>query len=50
MQRSVLHTRYERRSKPRDVPDRYLCIECQFEGVRPDAGNSVRIGPGAADR
>jgi hypothetical protein len=44
-QSSILVTRYERRSKPRDVPDYYVCSQCFHAKVAADAGNSVRVGP-----
>jgi hypothetical protein len=41
----VLHTRYDPKSRPRDVPDRDVCLVCSREGLPVNEGNSVRIGP-----
>ena len=41
----VVYTRYEPTSRPRDVPDRYVCLVCAHEGLPLDEGNSLRIGP-----
>lgn len=45
----VLYTRYDPKSRPRDVPDRDVCMVCAREGRAFDEGNSVRIAPDAPD-
>ena len=46
-QDSALVTRYDRKAKPRDVPDRYMCIRCVLEKRPADDMNSLKIGPSA---
>ncbi|MCU1589677.1 MAG: hypothetical protein JWP11_933 [Frankiales bacterium] len=41
----VLYTRYDPRSRPRDVPDRNVCVICARERLPLHEGNSLRIGP-----
>ena len=41
----VLYTRYDPKSRPRDVPDRYVCMMCCRDGAPANEGNSIRIGP-----
>jgi len=44
-QDTLLVTRYERRSHPRDVPDYYICWACWQAKAPAEVGNSIRIGP-----
>ena len=44
-QPTVVYTRYDGRNRPHDVPDRLVCITCASQGIPPDNGNSLRIGP-----
>jgi hypothetical protein len=46
-QPTVLVTVYDRKSRPRDRPDRYVCVLCIDAKIPPNAGNSVSIGPDA---
>jgi hypothetical protein len=49
-QSSALVTRYDRKAKPRDVPDRYMCIQCAIAKVPADATNSIKIAPNPDER
>jgi hypothetical protein len=40
-----VYTRYDPRSRPRDVPDRDVCIVCAHDALPIHEGNSRRIGP-----
>jgi hypothetical protein len=44
-QNTNLVTRYDRRAKPRDVPDLFLCIACQRAATPASAANAIEIGP-----